>query len=172
MANSFIKYKSNGFWANDAIVEAFQLLLFKEIQMQYNDEINWLNAYKIELAMEALPLVNGGMSMKFDEVLIDEKYEIIILRLIDIIRYRIYSNAKYLTGEHLNTLRRTVREYLLLNKKIDYNNKMLEDELNNGKFNDNLPIESYQLGFNLLRRLINGEITYTADTPLTYWESH
>ena len=172
MASSFIEYKSNGFWVNDGLVEAFQLLLFKEIQLQYKDRIDWLNEYKLELGMESLPLVTGGMSMKLDEMLTDEQRETIILQLVDIIRYRIFSDKKYLTGEHLNALRKIVREYLLSHKKINWSNEEFENELNNGKYNDDLPIESYQTGFDLLRKLINRELKYKPNTPITYWESH
>jgi hypothetical protein len=72
MASSFIDYKDNGFWARDGFVEAFQLLLFEEIQLVFGDSLNWLNEYKKELALQSLPLIHGGMSMRLNETLVDK----------------------------------------------------------------------------------------------------
>ena len=96
MASSFIDFKDNGFWARDGFVESFQLLLFEEIQLQYHDELEWLNNYKRDLALQSLPLIHGGMSMCFDETLTDNNRTTIILKLLDDIRKKIIKDNDYL----------------------------------------------------------------------------
>jgi len=113
MASSFIDFKGNGFWARDGFVESFQLLLFKEIQAQYNNEIEWLNDYKKNLALQSLPLIYGGMSMCLEETVTDNTRIQIIVELINAIEAKISSNDDYLTGKHLNQNRKIVRQYLV-----------------------------------------------------------
>jgi len=82
MGSSFIDFQESGFWANDGFVEAFQLLLFEEIQLQHQNKVAWLNEYKKELALQSLPLISGGMSMYLNEALTDEERTKTILQLI------------------------------------------------------------------------------------------
>ena len=113
MANSFIQFKDYGFWTREGLVEAFQLLLFEEIQSKYNNSVYWLNDYKKELSLQSLPLIHGGISMHLDDTLIDENRIEIIVQLIDRITFKISSDKNYLTGKHLNSSRKTVRKYLV-----------------------------------------------------------
>jgi len=127
MASSFINFKDNGFWARDGFVESFQLLLFEEIQLQYQDELQWLNDYKKDLALQSLPLISGGMSMCLDETLKDDSQTAIILKLLDDIRKKIAIDKSYLTGEHLNLLRKTVRHFLVDIKNLSGMKKRLKN---------------------------------------------
>lgn len=170
MANSFINFKDYGFWARDGYVEAFQLLLFEEINNSYNDKIDWLNNYKKELALQSLPLIYGGMSMYFDETLTDSNRTETIVLLIDTIYSKISLDKDYLTGKHLNSLRRTVREYLVNKKVHDWDDKEIEKQVKDGSYGDDLSVNNYLRGFELLRKLIIGQLLHKVDTEITYWE--
>ncbi len=169
MASSFINFKDNGFWAGDGFVESFQILLFEEIESQYQDKIEWLNEYKKNLALESLPLSYGGMSMCLDETLTDNGRIQTILSLIDTIKTKISSDKNYLTGEHLNDIRKIVRQYLVQIKQVEWNDIEIEKQVKNGAFGDDLPVENYEHGFELLRKLVLGQITFKADSPTDYW---
>ena len=169
MASSFIDFKDNGFWAKDGFVESFQLLLFEEIESQYQDKIEWLNEYKKNLALQSLPLIYGGMSMCFDETLIDKSRVQTILTLIDTIKTKISNDKNYLTGKHLNDIRKIVRQYLVRIKEFEWNDIEIEKQINDGGFGDDLPVENYDHGFDLLRKLVVGQITFKADSPIDYW---
>lgn len=170
MASSFINFKDYGFWTRDGFVEAFQLLLFEEIQSEYNNCIDWLNDYKKELAFQSLPLINGGMSMCLDETLIDENRIAVILQLIDRNMFKISADKNHLTGKHLNSLRKTVRQYLVEIKQFDWNEREIDKQIKDGAYQDELPVENYLKGFDLLRNLITGQLPYKVDTEITYWE--
>ncbi len=168
MASSFIEFKDNGFWARDGFVESFQLLLFEEIQLQYQDQLQWLNNYKKDLALQSLPLIYGGMSMCFDETLTDNNRVTIILKLLDDIRKKIVKDNDYLTGTHLNSLRKTVRHYLVDIKEFEWDEKEIEKQLKDGGYGE-LPFEKYKRGFHLLRTLVAGKLNIKVDTEITYW---
>ncbi|MES2776053.1 MAG: hypothetical protein V4722_17885 [Bacteroidota bacterium] len=168
MASSFIGFKDNGFWARDGFVESFQLLLFEEIQLQYQDQFEWLNNYKKNLALQSLPLIYGGMSMCLDETLTDSNRTAIILELLDDIGKKIVNDNEYLTGTHLNSLRKTVRNYLVDMKEFDWDEKEIEKQLKDGHYGE-LPFEKYKRGFSLLRALVVGQLNIKADTEITYW---
>ena len=170
MASSFIDFKDNGFWARDGFVEAFQLLLFEEIRIIYNDSSDWLNEYKKELSLQSLPLIHGGMSMRLDETLIDNSRNETILHLLDNIKEKISKDKDYLTGKHLNRLRRTVRKYLIGVNEITMTEKEIEKDILDGCYGDELPVNNYQRGFDLLRNLIAGQLKYKVDTEITYWD--
>lgn len=171
MANSFIDFKDNGFWARDGFVEAFQLLLFEEIESKYQDKVEWLNEYKKDLALQSLPLIHGGMSMCFNETLTDNTKVQTILSLIDTIKTKISDNKNYLTGKHLRDLRKIVRQYLVRINELDWNDLEIERQIKDGAWGDDLPIENYEHGFDLLRKLIAGQITFKADSPIDYWNN-
>ena len=169
MSNSFIDFKDNGFWAKDGFVESFQLLLFEEIQLQYKDQLQWLNNYKRDLALQSLPLIYGGMSMCFDETLTDKNRNEIILKLIDDIGKKIIKDHEYLTGTHLNSLRKTIRHFLVDIKEFEWDEIEIQKQLKEGGYGE-LPIEKYKKGFILLRALVAGQLNTKADTELTYWD--
>ncbi len=164
MASSFINYKDNGFWARDGFVEAFQLLLFEEIQLVHSDSSDWLNEYKKELSLQSLPMIYGGMSMMLDETLIDARRKDTILELLTAIKEKIANDSNYLTAKHLNGLRKTVRQYLIGIKEIEMSDKEIEKALLDGSYGDELPVNSYQHNFELLRNLIAERLT---DTEIT-----
>ena len=168
MASSFISFKDKGFWASDCFVESFQLLLFEEISLQYQDDIQWLNNYKKDLALQSLPLIYGGMSMCFDETLKDGNRAAIILRLIDDIKKKIINYDEYLTGAHLNLLRKNVRHFLVDIKEFEWDEEEIDKLLEDGNYGE-LPVEKYQRGFSLLRALVAGQLNFKADTEITYW---
>lgn len=169
MASSFIEFKGNGFWAPDGLVESFQLILFEEIQLQFQDQLQWLNKYKKDLALQSLPLIYGGMSMCFDETLTDNNRSTIILKLLDDIRKKIDKDNVYLTGSHLNSLRKIVRKYLVEMKEFEWDEKEIEKQLKDRSY-DELPFEKYSRGFNLLRALVAGQLKIKVDTEITYWD--
>lgn len=170
MASSFIGFNDNGFWAGDGFVEASQLLLFEEINNQYRDTIEWLNIYKKEIALQSLPLMVGAMSMCLDETLIDQSRKEILLELINKIKNRIASDENYLTGKHLNELRRNVIQFLVAEKAFEWDEKEIEKQIKNSVYRDELPKKNYIRGFELLEQLISGQINFKPDTPVTYWQ--
>lgn len=168
MASSFIHFKDNGFWARDGFVESFQLLLFEEIQLQYQEQLEWLNNYKKDLALQSLPLIYGGMSMCFDETLTDEDRTSIVLKLIDDIRKKIIKGHEYLTGTHLNLLRKTVRHFLVDIREFEWDEKEIDKQLKDGGYGE-LQVEKYKRGFYLLRALVAGQLNIKADPEINYW---
>ncbi|MFT3824960.1 MAG: hypothetical protein QM731_13640 [Chitinophagaceae bacterium] len=170
MSSSFIRFKENGFWAADGFAEAFQLLLFGEIQLQYQDTLPWLNEYKKSLAMESLPLVFGGMSMRLDETITDDTRKTTLLDLISTIQYKIANDPQYLTGSHLHDLRREVRHFLVGTGEFLWPTHEIERQIEEGPFSEELPAVTYQKGLDLLRMLIAGHLFFKTDTPITYWD--
>lgn len=169
MASSFIEFKGNGFWAKDGFAEAFQLLLFEEIDSSFSDTTEWLNDYKRQLALESLPLISGGMSMRFDEMLTDPVRQDLVFSLIENIKQKITANKNYLTASHLNLLRKTVREYLVAVKAADWDNTEIERQVNEDGYTGKLFTGNYMAGFILLQKLVCGQLLYKADSPVTYW---
>lgn len=170
MASSFIEFKDNGFWARDGFVESFHLLLFEEIQTQYKNEVEWLNEYKKNLALQSLPLIYGGMSMCLDETLIDNNRIQTILSLIDLIETKISGDIDYLTGKHLNQNRKIIRQYLVEANEFFWDENEIEKQCKNGAFGEDLPIESYKRGFELLKNLVAGKMNYKVDSVIDYWD--
>ena len=170
MANSFIEFNTNGFWARDGFVEAFQLLLFEEINNQYGNTIEWLTTYKSEIAMQSLPLIYGGMSLCLDETLISQNRKDILLKCLDRIKSRISSDENYLTGRHLNMLRQDVRQFLVRAKKFKWDEEQIAKQVKDGAYGDELPQKIYLSAFELLSQLISGQLNFKADTPITYWD--
>jgi hypothetical protein len=171
MASSFINYKNNGFWASDTIAEAFDLLIFQEITNKFGNAIDWLNEYKANLALQSLPIICGGMSMELDEYLIDNSRVEIILSIITDIKEKINNKKDYLTSEHLNSLKKNIREYLVEVEEVNWSSEELEKNLfESGFYVNPLPVQKYSRAFDLLEKLISGQINYNASTPITYWE--
>jgi hypothetical protein len=169
MGSSFINFRECGFWARDGFFEAIQLLLFEEIQLRHHTQVTWLHEYQKELAFQSLPLISGGMSMHLDEVLTDEERIKTIIQLIEAVTTKITSDKAYLTGDHLNSLRRTIREFLVTEKEFNWNQNEIEQQVNDGRYSEHLPSENYLRGFDLLQKLIAGQISFKANSPITYW---
>lgn len=169
MASSFIAFKDNGFWVKDNFVESFQLLLFEEIQLQHQDKLQWLNNYKKYLALQSLPLTYGGMSMQLDATLTDINSTALILKLLDNIRKKIVKDQDYLTGTHLNSLRKSVRHYLVAIKEFEWDENEIEKQLKEGSYGE-LPFEKYKRSFGLLRALVAGQLKIKVDSEITYWD--
>lgn len=170
MASSFIEFKDNGFWARDGFVESFHLLLFEEIQTQYKNEIEWLNEYKKNLALQSLPLIYGGMSMCLDGTLTNNDRIQTILSLINTIETKISRDNNYLTGKHLNDNRNIIRQYLVQENEFSWDENEIEKQCRNGAFGEDLPIESYKRGFELLKNLVAEEMNYKVDSVIDYWD--
>lgn len=170
MGSSFIEFKDNGFWARDGFVEAFQLLLIEEIQLQSLDKQQWMADYLYELGMQSLPLITGGMSMRFNETLTDKGRVKTILGLIESIINKIEMDTDYLTTKHLNSLREKARRMLADNKMLDWGEKQILKNLNEKAYRENLPVNNYLNGFILLMKLLKEELKYKADTKVDYWE--
>src|ERR1041384_1567379 len=105
MASSFIRFRGFGFWAKDGFVEAMQLCLIQEIESDTVGAVEWVNLFKTELALQAFPMIYGGMSMELDEFLTDDERERIVLRLVDQIVARIITDPSYMTGETMHNFR-------------------------------------------------------------------
>jgi hypothetical protein len=166
MASSFITFKEKGFWANDSYVEVFQLLLFEETHNISNS--NWLTEYRKDLALESLPLISGGMSMCFDKIIINNERKEKILEFISTIKSKIKSDQNYLTGNHLNHLRKAVRLHLLAIKEFDWDKIEIDKQLKEGAFSNDLPIEVYQRGLDLLEQVVLENLNYTSSSEITY----
>lgn len=170
MGTSYIDFEDKGFWAKDPMVEAFLLLLFEEIQLQYPDEVEWMCTYKKEIALQSLPLIYGGMSMCFNETIIDDERRGIMLRLIDSIIHKITSDEVYFTGAHLNSLRTTVRNYLVEIKEVSWDEKEIAHQVADGGYQPDMTttIPYYLKGFSLLKDLIARRLIYDFNTGTNY----
>ena len=55
------------------------------------------------------------------------------------IKEKIATQKNYLTGTHLNGLRKTVRQYLIEIKEIERSEKEFEQDLKDGAYSDEFP---------------------------------
>lgn len=170
MASSFVEFNHKGFWAKDGFIEAFMLLLFEEIQVKYQGQSDWLNWYKKELALQSLPIIYGGMSMRLDETIITNDRREVILQLIENIQAKINTDSGYISGDHLNASRKTIRQYLIEIKEFSWTEKEIEAQVKDGTYGKEVPLEYYKRGFDLLRALVAGELAFEVDTEITYWK--
>lgn len=174
MASSFINIKDIGYWAKDGFVEAMQLCLINEIEIQNLDSIQWINEYKNDLALESLPMIYGGMSMSLDEYIKTDERKAIVIELIDVITKKIDTTDDYLTGPSLHEMRKRAMEILLKTDMIEFKNpEDFERTVNDSGWDISLGItdvkDRYRHSFQLLKMLINGEMNSTASSPETYW---
>ncbi|WKL48970.1 hypothetical protein Q1W71_04105 [Flavobacterium pectinovorum] len=174
MASSFINIKDIGYWAKDGFVEAMQLCLINEIEIQNLDSIQWINEYKNYLALESLPMIYGGMSMRLDEYIKTDERKAIVIELINVIIKKIDEIDNYLTGPSLHEMRKISMEILLETNMLEFKNQEdFERTVNNSGWDISLGItdvkDRYQHSFQLLKMLINGEMNSTASSPETYW---
>lgn len=174
MASSFIDIGENGFWANDGFVEAMQLCLINEIEQSGFERIEkWLKGYKIELAFQSLPLIYGGMSMSVEEFITDKERKNIIIKLIDSIISRINKDKNYLTGDNMHLFRKRAMETLWQEEKVEFKDeKEFRKHVNSSRWKESSihkVRDRYLHSFILFRKLINGEISTTAGSPINYW---
>lgn len=108
--------------------------------------------------------------MLLDETLIDDTRSEVILQLLENIQTKISTDNNYLTGKHLNGLRKTVRQYLVGINEINMSENEIEKDIFDGCYEDELPVKNYQRGFDLLRSLIKGHLTYNAGSEINYWD--
>lgn len=173
MASSFINIGEIGFWANDGFVEAMQLCLINEIENSKLEKGgNWLNDYKIELALQSTPLIYGGMSMAIEEFITNKERKEIITNFINSVIGKIKTEPDYLTGNRMHSMRKRAMEILRQTKKIDFKsekefNKYVNDarwqESSIHKVKDN-----YENSFRLLKLLLNGKMQTTASSTIDY----
>ena len=174
MASSFIHINEIGFWAKDGFVEAMQLCLINEIENSgLENENRWLTDYKIELALQSLPMIFGGMSMALEEFLINNERKKIILNFINEITIKINKESNYLTGNQMYSFRKRAMEILRQTKKVDYKNeKEFNKYVNDSRWKESSiheVKEYYSHSFKLLKLLINDEIRTTASSTMDYW---
>ncbi|GLB49854.1 hypothetical protein [Neptunitalea lumnitzerae] len=174
MASSFIYINDYGFWARDGFVEAMQLCLVNEIENQKLDSIDWINDYKIELALQSLPLIYGGMSMTLENFLTTNERKAQIVKLIDIIIEKIDLTDNYITGANLHELRKRAMTMLSETGNLNFKSqKELDETVNDSGWNKSDQIadvkDRYQHAFKLLKNLINDEMKTTASSPIDYW---
>lgn len=174
MASSFINIKEIGYWAKDGFVEAMQLCLINEIEIQNLDSIEWINEYKNDLALESLPMIYGGMSMSINEFINTDERKAILIELINVIIKKIDTIDNYLTGSNLHEMRKRAMEILLETNMLEFKNQEdFERTVNDSGWNISLGSKDvkdrYQHSFKLLKMLIKGEMNSTASSPETYW---
>jgi hypothetical protein len=174
MASSFINIKDIGYWAKDGFVEAMQLCLINEIEIQNLDSIEWINEYKNALALESLPMIYGGMSMRLNEFVNADERKAIVIKLIDVIIKKIDTADNYLTGPGLYEMRKRAMEILLETNMLEFKDQEdFERTVNDSGWDISLGIKDvkdrYQHSFKLLKMLINGEMNSTPSSAETYW---
>ena len=120
MASSYINIKEKGFWARDNFVEAIQICLVNEIELNGLDSSDWINEYKNELALQALPIVYGGMSLELEMFIIDANRKSILIKSIDSIIKKIETDKDYLTWENLHKFRIRAIKILAESGKVKF----------------------------------------------------
>ena len=173
MASSFVDKGEFGFWANDGFVEAMQICIINEIENSgFEMSKPWLSEYKSQLALQALPLICGGMSMELEQHIIDERRTDTLVSLIDSILKKIDSDPSYLTGNTLNSFRKRAMEILLNNGTLE-NEEEFQRFISSSNW-EGAPIESvknnYRQSFELLKKLLNNNVATTASSPIDYWK--
>lgn len=168
MSSSFIEYNNSGFWANDGFVEAAILLLFEETKIADDFDLEWLKLYRKTLALESLPLIYGGMSLRFDEFITTEFYMKRVLTFIENIIER-FQNPNYLTGMHLNFLKREALVFLVEIGEFNWNDNEINRRQKDGFFMEDIDQNYYLHGFVLIRKLLLGQIFFKPDSPISYW---
>gem|GEM_PF-4015219 len=71
----------------------------------------------------------------------------------------------------MNSVRRTVIEFLVKEKDFDWDQTDVEKQVNDGRYEEDLPVENYFRGFDLLRKLVSGQISFKPNSPITYWDN-
>ena len=175
MGSSFIDLQDYGFWARDGLVEAMQLCIINEIELQKLDLLDWMNEFKNELALQALPLIYGGMSMALEEFLTSDLRKNQLLQLIDAIIEKIDATDTYITGENLHKMRKRAMTILSETGKMEFDNQTaFEAVVNESRWKESNRIwevkDNYKHAFELLKQLINGEMKSTASSPEYYWD--
>jgi len=174
MASSFIKIDNIGFWARDGFVEAMQLCLIHEIENQNLDSTEWINGFKNELALQALPMIYGGMSMGLEKFITTTERRTQVVELIDLIVKKIDTTDNYITGPNLHDMRKRAMHILSETGELKFKDQDdFERTVNDSSWNLSDGISAvknrYQHAFKLLKMLIIGNMNTTASSPETYW---
>ncbi|RTQ46321.1 hypothetical protein EJV47_22615 [Hymenobacter gummosus] len=175
MGSSFIHLPDNtGFWARDGFVEAMQLCLIDAIEAQPPAAAEpWLLAYKQRLALQALPLIYGGMSLELAEHLTTPARRALICRLSEQIIRRIRHEPDYLTGPTLHRFRRRAMQLLwetgelVFESQEDFQRVVDDSGWQHAAIQDVRP--NYLHGFVLLNRLLKGRLHARVNSPIDYW---
>lgn len=173
MSSSYIEFAEKGFWSKDGFVEAIQICLINEIEDTEISNDSWLAEYKNELALESLPLIYGGMSLKLDDFLIGDNRKKTLINLIDNVCIKISKNAEYLTGENFHKFRTRAIEILWVTGQVEFENevefkKVINDSMWSGsKIHE--AKDRYLHGFKLLKELIQGKLDTEGKSPNDYW---
>ena len=174
MASSFIDLGEIGFWARDGFVEALQLALIDEIEHSQFNSVKWITNYKVELALQSVPMIYGGMSLMLEEYLIDDCRKAIVIGFCEAIINKIESTDNYLTGPQFHEFRINAMRILADNGELNFKNEVEFNEVvNSSAWNQSSQIHlvkhRYVQAFELLISLIKGEINTTASSPESYW---
>ena len=163
MANSFISINENGFWAYDNLVEGMQLMLIEELSNPEYEIFDWINEYKIQLTIQSLPIIFGGISMEFDEYLIDEERKEMILFAINSITKELENPERLLTEKQMFQLREKAVNKLVNSDKGNFKNaKDIKETIRNSYWREtsknHLNKDYYINGLKMLAKLITGKI--------------
>ena len=163
MANSFISINENGFWAYDNLIEGMQLLLIEEMSNSEYEIFDWVNEYRIQLTIQSLPIIFGGMSMEFDKYLIDKERREIVLFAIDSITKELKNPETLLTEKQMFQLREKAVHELANSEKGNFKNaKDIQETIRSSYWKENsknlLNKDYYIQGLNMLAKLLKGKI--------------
>lgn len=150
-----------------------QLCLINEIEQRNIDSKEWLTGFKVELALQSLPMVRGGMSMELDEFITSDERKKQVSELIDLIIKKINSIYSYITGSNLQQMRERAMTILSESEIIKFRDqdhfKKTVDE-SGWNVSEIADVKNrYQQSFELLKMLINEEMKTTASSPEDYW---
>lgn len=171
MSSSFINIGKIGFWTRAPLVEAVQICLINEIENQTASK-DWLFELKKELALQSLPIIYGGMSLCLEEFATTKERKKILLDLLESIIKKI-KNEDYLTGRKLHQFRYRAMEILSQEEKTKFKSeKEFLSALNESqwsKANIKPYKTNYEKTFLLVQKLLKGELTTTAASPIDYY---
>ena len=173
MASSFIDFKGVfGFWAHDSVVEIMQYFIIDEIHKDSLSE-NWLVEFKLELALQSMPIVSGGMSLELDHFIINTERRDCLLRIISKIENKFKRDYFLLTNSDVFELRKMAMSILDKSGKVDFESKIQIEEIIKSSYwsetDETLNLEKYLIGFQLLVKLLKNELTSTASSTINYW---
>lgn len=111
MASSCIEFEQKEYWVRDAVLESWQIALVDEIKERALGE-SWILAFQKELAVQAIPIIIGGMDMCLDEFLISPDRKQQCKEWIQAIIEKMRRDADYVSGTHFEKLRRQALQLL------------------------------------------------------------
>ncbi|NOQ75495.1 MAG: hypothetical protein GQ574_26030 [Crocinitomix sp.] len=174
MASSFIEIDEIGFWANDAFVEAVQLTLIDEIEHSQFNSVKWITEYKVQLALQSIPMIYGGMSLMLEEYLVDDSRKAIVIGFCESIIDKIVSAETYFTGLQLHEFRKRAMRILQENGELNFKSEIeFNRAVDSSSWNQSSLMHTvkhrYVQAFELVISLIKGEMNTTASSPEDYW---